>query len=1152
MSKLRKKFITLFAVLLCAMLALATVLICIPKSITANADYDKDKFTQVGSSSKDLYAGNNKFDADLLSQLYEKLAGSGATYEKIEKLINDDNEDHAITAAEIYSRNSSYISVWFGGFKWDVTYVTRARSTGNDDKDLDGNIIIDLWQSADGANATQGTPTSGTYLKTIEYWSPKTAEGTTYPANMYSTSYIRVVGLNSGGFYALDGGLIATRYQQVATNYYAHLTMASSNNGKDSLIKYIVQPKNVAYQEFEKTKDKYVANGAIPTYQAPNDAYGFIDDDEYSGPELNYYGKGEESIGTSYGYWKNDYLWLPSFAETGNTDDTGNGIWKTSSYLRSTVTGNAWLRSGPASGITSARCLTAGGGHGASLVTTVDNYVRPALHFNLTKAAFKAGGITFGTDGAQISNVGDVKTAKVTYDYKGKDYELTIPDSDKLEFTDPDNYVKDGKFTVKLPNGSDNENYEITVTPKSGYYWADADTVEEGKKPRKYQIHINKATIETDWKDFSVKYGGSLLQDTEPKSKTVEDITVDFEVEYCITFAEKGTPQEPSTKNWKPAEQLDTTAASMGKYRVDYKIEDVDGNHKPLESGYIVTVNADTVTISVKGDGIITGSGAEYAGEHDTKLADQDWLKDQFAQKVTMTGTNASYPDKNAVLNFLSEQELKVVLLKDGSSGKVEVTQNDYGRFDVGTYYLGLQESSSIGFKWDTDGAEKYPSFTIIQRGINVGIVAADDGNLKHVYGYDPAAINYKADDDSLNKEINDEFPHVFKITDAADSAVLGSTLGKTTPVGRYMIEGTVSDDSNFDVTFNDTAYEVEKRPVKLKVADETVEYGTNFAGYKFKNLELVDSTLATGDTPSKLSSTYYLIINGGEVELSDSLAVGEYELRVRVDNGNYEFSYVEGKLTVIIANYDMSGVTFKNAGYVYDGNPHAMACTGTMPSSEISVTYVYVNMADGSESTEPPTEIGLYLVYARFSHSNPNYNGITDKVAYLRIAATQEELNQAFPPLPTDDEIAAAADLAKKKTEAKKTLDEEAKKKKDEIDANPDMTDEEKQAAKDKVDEELQKGNAAINSATNADEVNRAYNDGKANIEKIKAEHKEESSFPWWIIAVAAVVLAVLVVIIIIVVKRRNSEDEEEDYYDDDYDYDEEDYDEEDFGDDF
>ena len=71
-----------------------------------------------------------------------------------------------------------------------------------------------------------------------------------------------------------------------------------------------------------------------------------------------------------------------------------------------------------------------------------------------------------------------------------------------------------------------------------------------------------------------------------------------------------------------------------------------------------------------------------------------------------------------------------------------------------------------------------------------------------------------------------------------------------------------------------------------------------------------------------------------------------------------------------------MSGVSFEDARYEYDGKEHSIAITGTLPEG-VTVTYTPENVF---------TEAGTYEVTAVFSYDTVNYEAIEDMKAVLRI----------------------------------------------------------------------------------------------------------------------------------------------------------------------
>ena len=83
--------------------------------------------------------------------------------------------------------------------------------------------------------------------------------------------------------------------------------------------------------------------------------------------------------------------------------------------------------------------------------------------------------------------------------------------------------------------------------------------------------------------------------------------------------------------------------------------------------------------------------------------------------------------------------------------------------------------------------------------------------------------------------------------------------------------------------------------------------------------------------------------------------------------------------------SYDMSGVTFDDATYAYDGEPHALEVSGSLPKG---VTVSYENNSQ--------QEVGVYEATAIFSGDAVNYYDIPGMTATLTIVSTD-------PPPPVD-----------------------------------------------------------------------------------------------------------------------------------------------------
>ena len=262
------------------------------------------------------------------------------------------------TKAVLDKANGDDIIVTFGGLDWQVVYLS---------KDTDGNNILTLWL----ANSTDtSTWSNGWYEKNSSYANP---------SNMYGSSYIRCVTLNAGGTYSTSSSGTASA-TQTETNKFARFTMEEVDN---SLIQYLITPSKVNWQLYQSAIKEI---GFI--YLCPNESiedprptlggdYRYYDANKY----YDYHGK------ALYTAWENDYIWLPSLAETGYSTSV-NGLWETSTEQRQNVSSSgvrSWLRSGIYSSAHNAYSLNRSGSDDDNSALHSSLAVRPALHLNLSK-----------------------------------------------------------------------------------------------------------------------------------------------------------------------------------------------------------------------------------------------------------------------------------------------------------------------------------------------------------------------------------------------------------------------------------------------------------------------------------------------------------------------------------------------------------------------------------------------------------------------------------------------------------------------------------------------------------------------------------------------------------------------------------------------
>ena len=147
-----------------------------------------------------------------------------------------------------------------------------------------------------------------------------------------------------------------------------------------------------------------------------------------------------------------------------------------------------------------------------------------------------------------------------------------------------------------------------------------------------------------------------------------------------------------------------------------------------------------------------------------------------------------------------------------------------------------------------------------------------------------------------------------------------------------------------------------------------------DLSGITFENKEVSydgspHSLEITGTLPEGVTVTY---------ENNNKVDAGTYEVVAKFegDEKNHKpIPDMTATLTILKAEYDMTGIQFNNKIITYDGTPHSLEITGTLPEG-VTVTYENNNKVD----------IGTYEVVAKFKGDEKNYNLISEMKAKLTI----------------------------------------------------------------------------------------------------------------------------------------------------------------------
>ena len=435
------------------------------------------KVGELLSNHYETRADGKAFNRATVEDLLEALGGAGAGLSQVSAL-------GAQTAKQLYDRNGSQdIVVTFGGYEWTVTHLTQDRNN---------NTIVTLWR------------TQSSDMSKFNLW--ESSEPGTYPSNMYSTSYLRASALNSGGCGYIEkyGDTTLTQEPQSASHPYARFTMGTVNdaNGNNmSLTQYLIRPRDVAYQE---TETIVALPGALSDgwYTCQNEGYGVLSTERYSqnDQKWNYSETNANGAKPHYTDWADDYLWLPSVAETGYASLAG--IWALSNNQLSNGSNSMWVRTSDYYGAQNMRSLSASGGKSYTTVQTTQA-VRPALHLNLTKAVADV------SDPIDAPTLGASQSDRVkAYNGAGQTFALSDYDAADMQIVavsgkDPAGNAIAGDVSFDPTVGTATAKHagtyriEVGLTDSTTSFWTSGDD-NNGKREYVFTITPKQLTLALD------------------------------------------------------------------------------------------------------------------------------------------------------------------------------------------------------------------------------------------------------------------------------------------------------------------------------------------------------------------------------------------------------------------------------------------------------------------------------------------------------------------------------------------------------------------------------------------------------------------------------------------------------------------------------
>ncbi len=207
-------------------------------------------------------------------------------------------------------------------------------------------------------------------------------------------------------------------------------------------------------------------------------------------------------------------------------------------------------------------------------------------------------------------------------------------------------------------------------------------------------------------------------------------------------------------------------------------------------------------------------------------------------------------------------------------------------------------------------------------------------------------------------------------------------TAGLPTNAGKYAVSACAL---NGEKQFISIVFDITIAKATYDMSDIT------FADGNFTYDREAHSIAISGTLPGGVSVSY---------DVGYKVNAGKYTVTATFtgDSANYNaIPNMTAKLTIAKAYYDMSGVTFEDGSFTYDGQAHSLVISGTLPTG-VSVTYA------GNDKTNA----GEYTVTATFVGDYDNYIAIPDITATLTIAKAAPAYTA-----PTDLTVVAEGTLA-------------------------------------------------------------------------------------------------------------------------------------------
>lgn len=119
----------------------------------------------------------------------------------------------------------------------------------------------------------------------------------------------------------------------------------------------------------------------------------------------------------------------------------------------------------------------------------------------------------------------------------------------------------------------------------------------------------------------------------------------------------------------------------------------------------------------------------------------------------------------------------------------------------------------------------------------------------------------------------------------------------------------------------------------------------------------------------------------------------GTYDVKAILRKDSYEAMEITARLTIKKADYDLSGISFEDKTFSYNGSRYNLKVEGSLPKG-LAVDYTIAKEGGKEESGNYAQNAGTYTVKATFSGDFNNYNIIYPKLATLTISKAEVDMS--------------------------------------------------------------------------------------------------------------------------------------------------------------